>query len=159
MQACSRDAKGGPSGAKSVQQSVIIIREIKPEYPQAYIKAMRELQERCITARAEVSNLQGKTYDGANDRWSDNDILILSAGRIEEYFDSSKYAVYKTISQPDLTKMDAASPDLSCRAPIKMIKTEILVKHFLLITPARNATKLTYPYPANELNLQSKFNK
>jgi hypothetical protein len=123
MQACSRDAKGGPSGAKSVQQSVIIIREIKPEYPQAYIKAMRELQERCITARAEVSNLQGKTYDGANDRWSDNDILILSAGRIEEYFDSSKYAVYKTISQPDLTKMDAASPDLSCRAPIKMIKT------------------------------------
>jgi hypothetical protein len=123
IQACSRDVKGVAPDAKSMQQSVMIIREVKPEYPQAYIKAMRELQERCITARTEIANLQGKVYNGANDRWSDDDILKLSAGRIEEYFDGGKYAIYKTINQPDLTKMDVASSNLSCRAPIITIKT------------------------------------
>jgi hypothetical protein len=123
IQACSRTAEGVTTDTPRMKQSVIIVREIKPEFPQAYIKAMRELQEGCIAARTSVSNLQGKSYDSAKDRWTDDDILKLYAGRIEEYFDINRYAVYKIISQPDLTKMDSVDSKLSCRAPVSINKT------------------------------------
>lgn len=150
LTACSPEASNAASdGAASQKQSVVIVREVKPEFPQKFIAAMRDLQERCIESRTEIAKAQGWGYSPAADRTPDAEILKLNTKRVEEYFDGTKYAMVETATNLDMEKMDPVSKELSCKLlPLvqKIIKIEYDTCHTLEInytSKERTEQKLT----------------
>lgn len=137
--ACSSEATGAADSAASQKGSVIIVREAKSEFPQKFVAAMRELQDKCIESRVEIARAQGWGYSPASDKTPDSEILKLNTKRIEEYFDGSKYAMVETATSHDAEKMDAVARDLSCKLlPVvkRIIKIEYDSCHSLEINYA-----------------------
>lgn len=122
LQACSPKAEGAAIGTGGPSDAVVIVREKQHDHPAKFAAAMRELQDKCLSAKAVVAAAQGWSFDAAAERLTDAEIAALDTERTEEYFEGKKYAKVVTGGAPDWSATGAAR-DESCKPRVKPFKS------------------------------------